>query len=71
MNKAEITWTNSQGKPIACVEKLKVLNSNWAELEQMIQDALDDAVLLGCTQIQVKQALHQLITNINSDFTEL
>lgn len=71
MSKTKITWTNSQGQPIACIEKLKVLNSNIAELEQVLQDALDDAVLLGCTQQQVKQALHQLIDNINSEYIEL
>ena len=40
-------WLDADGQPIACVEKIKVLNENLDELEQIFQDALDDAVLMG------------------------
>lgn len=71
MSRPEITWTNSQGQPIACVEKLKVLKENFDEIEGLVQDALDDSVLMGCTQSQVKEYLHSLIDSITSPYQEL
>lgn len=63
------TWSTSAGKPIACLEKLKVLNENYAELRQIAQDALEDALLMGCDQEQVRQALHQLIDDLHNPYT--
>ena len=41
--------------------KIKVLNENLAELRDLAQDALDDAVLMGGTQAQIKQTLLEII----------
>src|SRR4029078_13098678 len=41
-----------EGEPVSCVEKIKVLNENLAELRALAQDALEDAVLMGADERQ-------------------
>jgi hypothetical protein len=36
------------------VEKIKVMHENLEELRQMAQDALEDAILMGCDEHQVR-----------------
>ena len=42
-------------------EKIKVLEENIAELRQMAQDALEDAVLMGGDERQLRAVLHELV----------
>lgn len=63
-------WHKPDGAPLACVEKIKVLNENIEELGQLAQDAIDDAVLMGGTQAQVKAALHELIDSLVAGYPE-
>lgn len=58
------TWCKPDGSPVSCVEKIKVLNQNYAELRQMAQDALEDAILMDCSEEQIRQALHQLVDEL-------
>lgn len=54
-------WRRDDGTPVACLEKIKVLNENYLELWQTAQDALEDALLIGCSEVQVRAALHRLV----------
>ncbi|HXY21155.1 MAG TPA: hypothetical protein VEI29_00620 [Burkholderiaceae bacterium] len=54
-------WRHDDGTPVSCLEKIKVLNENYTELQQIAQDALEDALLIGCNETQVRQALHELV----------
>ncbi len=63
-------WHASDGSIISCTEKIKVLNDNWKELRELLQDALDDAVLMGCTQTQFKHEYKRLIDALQSEFKE-
>ena len=57
-------WHTPEGEPVSCVEKIKVLNENLAELRGLAQDALEDAVLMGCDEAQVRQVLAQLMAGL-------
>ena len=57
-------WRTSEGEPVSCVEKIKVLNENLAELRELAQEALEDAVLMGCDEQQVREVLAQLVGGI-------
>jgi hypothetical protein len=57
-------WRTPEGEPVSCVEKIKVLNENLAELRQFAQDALEDAVLIGCDERQVREVLAGLISGL-------
>ena len=50
-------WRDADGAPISCEEKLKVLNENWDEIAQLCQEALEDAVLMGCSEDVAREAL--------------
>ena len=57
-------WRTPQGEPVSCVEKIKVLNENLAELRELAQEALEDAVLMGCDEAQVRKVLADLVAGI-------
>jgi len=59
-----IIWRSPQGKIVACVEKNKVLAENLDEIRQVCQDALEDAVLMGCDEQQVRQVLTELVGSL-------
>jgi hypothetical protein len=63
-SKALPVWKTPKGEPLACVEKIKVLNQNIAEIEQLARDALEDAVLMGCDETQVRAVLHDLVERL-------
>ena len=57
-------WRQSDGKPVSCLEKIKVLNQNIQEIEGLCADALEDGVLMGCDAQQIRAALHELIEGL-------
>jgi hypothetical protein len=57
-------WRQPDGAPVSCVEKIKVLNENYAEMRAIAQDALEDALLMGCSEEQVREALHLLVDEL-------
>ena len=59
-----IVWRDADGKVVACFEKNKVMRENFDEIRQMAQDALEDAVLMGCSEQQVRQALADLMLGL-------
>ncbi|HKS87856.1 MAG TPA: hypothetical protein VJR70_00320 [Stellaceae bacterium] len=54
-------WRTPEGEPVSCVEKIKLLNDNLAEIKALAQDALEDAVLMGCDEAQVREVLAGLV----------
>ncbi|MBX6367929.1 MAG: hypothetical protein IRZ04_08105 [Rhodospirillales bacterium] len=63
-------WRTPSGEPLSCVEKIKVLEENIAELRQMAQDALEDAVLMGGDERQLRAVLHELIDGLENPYAE-
>lgn len=64
----KIIWRSPQGEVIACVEKNKVLQENLEEIRQTCQDALEDAVLMGCDEQQVRAVLTELIAQLQNPY---
>lgn len=69
-NRISPCWLKPDGSPVSCTEKVKVLNENYEELRTLLKDALDDALILGCSEKQVRQSFHDLIDSISSDIKE-
>lgn len=61
-------WRQPDGKPLSCVEKIKVLNENLTEIQQMAQDALEDAILMGGDETQVREVLRGLIDSLDNPY---
>jgi len=57
-------WRKDDGAPVSCLEKIKVLNENYAELRQTAQDAFEDALLIGCSEAQVREVLRELVDGL-------
>jgi hypothetical protein len=66
----EPVWRSPQGEIVACVEKLKVLRENLAEIQQLCQDALEDAVLMGCDEAQFRSALAELVQKLENPYKD-
>lgn len=65
----KIIWRGPNGDIIACVEKNKVLRENLEEIRQVCQDALEDAVLMGCDEQQVRAVLIELVGALQTNYT--
>jgi hypothetical protein len=63
-----VVWRTPEGEPVSCVEKIKVLNQDFEELRQLAQDALEDAVLMGCDEAQVRRELDRLIASLSNPY---
>lgn len=57
-------WRADDASPLSCAEKVKVLNENYRELRQIAQDALEDGLLMGCSETQLREAFVQLIKEL-------
>ncbi|MGH7155490.1 MAG: hypothetical protein ACREF3_16300 [Acetobacteraceae bacterium] len=59
-------WPQPDGTPVSCREKLKVLAENHAELAQTLQDAFEDAVLMGVDEAAMRRILAGMIDGLES-----
>ena len=64
-------WRSDCGRAIACIEKIKVLNENIDELSQIAQDAIDDGMLMGCSEAQLRQAFHEVIDRLINPYSQV
>lgn len=63
-------WRTPEGDPVGCLEKLKVLAQNLQEFEEMAQDILEDAALMGCDVEQVRAVLTERLTEIHVRYSD-
>jgi len=60
------TWPQSDGTPVSCREKLRMLAENHAELAQALQDTFEDAVLMGVDEKAMRQILEAMVMGLES-----
>lgn len=63
-------WRTPAGEPVSCLEKLKVLAQNLQEFEEMAQDILEDAALMGCDVEQVRNALTERLLDVRVRYAD-
>ncbi len=61
-------WHDNKGDPITCIEKIKVMEENIDELSLIAIDLVDDAVLMGISEQQIKDFLSDLIQSLTTRF---
>ena len=54
-NTDQLLWYDKDNKVISCDETNKVLNENYGELKNLLQNIFDDAVLIGCDENDFKR----------------
>jgi hypothetical protein len=57
-------WRAKDNKIISCDETNKVLNENYNEIKNVIQNAFDDAVLIDCDEKDFKNKIIDLVDKI-------
>lgn len=59
-------WPQSDGAAVSCSEKLKMLAENHAELGQVLQDAFEDAVLMGVDAQAMRRILAEMVAGLET-----
>ncbi len=59
-------WPQSDGAPVSCREKLRMLAENHAELAQAMQDTFEDAVLMGVDERAIRRVLSVMVEGLES-----
>ncbi|MXV45103.1 hypothetical protein GS501_08645 [Saccharibacter sp. 17.LH.SD] len=61
-------WTDCHGQKLTCTEKLRMLRENEAELRQVLQDAYDDAVLMGVDPAIMRVRFEKIVAQLTEPF---
>lgn len=59
-------WPGADGAPISCREKLRTLEENEAEARQVLQDAFEDAILMGVDERAMRAVMAELVAGLRS-----
>ena len=60
-------WKTSNNSKISCKEKIIILNNNVTELQNLINQIYDEAILMGVDKQQIKKVINNLATNLNTE----
>ena len=61
-------WKSNDGSIVACTEKIKVMQQNIEEIQQIAQDAFEDAILMGIAPDQIKQYFIEIMQNLHNPY---
>ena len=59
-------WPGLDGNSVGCREKLKMLAENHAEVSQVLQDAFEDAILMGVNEAAMRQIFTDIVAGLES-----
>ena len=59
-------WKTSNNSKISCKEKIVILNNNVTELQNLINQIYDEAILMGVDKKQIKKVINNLAINLNT-----
>jgi hypothetical protein len=65
MTEAPALWPQAGGGAVSCTEKLKVLRENHEELAQVMQDAFEDALLMGVDEAEMRRILTEMVASLH------
>ena len=57
-------WRQPDGAPLACEDKIDVLRENLAEIQEICQEALEDAIVMEVDEAQFRGVLHTLVDSL-------
>jgi len=65
-NKNWPTWRRDDQSVVSCIEKIKVMGDNFDEIQQIVQDAFEDGLLMEVSDEQMRQTLLSMIEKLNN-----
>ena len=63
-------WRKPDGDIMSCEDSIKVLRENLREIEDMCQEALEDAVLMEVAEEQFRDVLHKLVDALHNPYNK-
>ncbi len=66
MTTMPVLWPMADGSPVSCREKLRTLEENHAEATQVLQDAFEDAVLMGVDEAAMRRIMNDMVAGLRS-----
>ncbi len=63
-------WLRDDGSIVSCTEKVKVMNENLDELQQMAQDLFEDGLLMEVAEDQLREVLHRLVDGLTNPYAK-
>ncbi len=54
-------WRNPQGEVLDCDEKVRILEENIHDIALLVRDVLEDGVLMGCDEKQLRQVIQDIV----------
>lgn len=64
MKKPLPTWLRDDNSIVACTEKIKVMQENFDEIQQLMQDAFEDGVLMEVSEAQMRETLLIIVDSL-------
>ena len=64
-------WVRDDASIVACTEKIKVMKENFAEIQQIAQDAFEDGILMEVSEQQMRETLHQLVDKLINPYSKV
>lgn len=61
-------WKQPDGAVMSCEESIVVLRENLGEIEEICQEALEDAVLMDVSEAQFREVLHSLVETLANPY---
>ncbi|MBB2169105.1 hypothetical protein HLH36_12170 [Gluconacetobacter aggeris] len=59
-------WRQSDGSPVSCQDKIRVLTENYAELCEVMRDTFEDAVLIGVDEDGMRRLIMEVAAALRS-----
>ena len=59
-------WPQADGQPVSCRDKVTVLDENFTELHHVMQDAFEDALLMGVDEAFVRGLFADLVKSLQA-----
>ena len=64
------TWLRDDKSIVACTEKIKVMQENFEEIQQMMQDAFEDGLLMEVNEAQMRETLSKMVDALTNPYTK-
>jgi len=61
-------WKQPDGTVMSCEESILVLRDNLAEIEEICQEALEDAVLMDVSEAQFREVLRSVVEKLTNPY---
>ena len=59
-------WPQPDGEPVSCRDKIEILDENYDELQHVMQDAFEDAVLMGVDEAAMRSLIEKLVAGLKA-----